>query len=225
MSCPLCGTRKARRACPALGQRICPVCCGTKRLVEIACPPDCGYLASARLHPPATVVRQRERDLAFAHTVFEDLGDAAYALVLYFQAVLAQYRKTSVFPVTDAEVAAAAATAAATLETAARGIIYEHQTTQPGAQRLVTELQAALDLLQREGRRVSERDASIALRRIEQSATGAAPWFGGSPSAFLDFVERLPEDLQAAALQAGGGARPEAPAEDPSRPASRIILP
>ena len=48
MLCPLCGKRNARRACPALGHLICAVCCGTKRLTEIACPSDCGYLATAR---------------------------------------------------------------------------------------------------------------------------------------------------------------------------------
>ena len=35
MACPVCGQRKARRECPALGQTICTVCCATKRLVEI----------------------------------------------------------------------------------------------------------------------------------------------------------------------------------------------
>ena len=61
---PLCGTRKARRDCPALGQTICAVCCGTKRLVEIQCPDDCVYLPSAREHPAAVVKRQQEHDVA-----------------------------------------------------------------------------------------------------------------------------------------------------------------
>src|SRR5262245_27935296 len=60
--CPLCGERRARRACPALGKLICAVCCGTKRLVEIRCPSDCSYLASAREHPAAVVVRQQQHD-------------------------------------------------------------------------------------------------------------------------------------------------------------------
>ena len=38
MLCSLCGQRRAKRACPALGQQIWPVCCATKRLVEIRCP-------------------------------------------------------------------------------------------------------------------------------------------------------------------------------------------
>ncbi len=46
--CPLCQTRKAKRFCPAKGFHICPVCCGTKREVEIDCTPDCVYLHSGR---------------------------------------------------------------------------------------------------------------------------------------------------------------------------------
>ncbi|HYT73137.1 MAG TPA: hypothetical protein VEL79_00190, partial [Vicinamibacterales bacterium] len=59
--CVLCSARAAKRACPALGREICPSCCATKRLVEIACPPDCGYLSAARAHPAAVVQRQQDR--------------------------------------------------------------------------------------------------------------------------------------------------------------------
>ncbi|SVD73437.1 uncharacterized protein METZ01_LOCUS426291, partial [marine metagenome] len=64
--CPRCKRRLPRRKCPALGYQICAVCCGTKRLVEINCPSDCGYLASSKAHPPAVVQRQQERDIIFA---------------------------------------------------------------------------------------------------------------------------------------------------------------
>src|SRR5579859_17888 len=62
--CPLCGIRRARRGCPALGKQICAVCCGTKRLVEIRCPSDCSWLASSREHPAAVVVRREQRDIS-----------------------------------------------------------------------------------------------------------------------------------------------------------------
>src|ERR1700730_17038820 len=48
--CPLCGERKARRACPALGLQICAVCCGTKRLAQLACPRPCAYLPASPDH-------------------------------------------------------------------------------------------------------------------------------------------------------------------------------
>src|SRR5262245_66624797 len=72
--CPLCGARKARRGCPALNKQICAVCCGTKRLVEIACPSDCTWLASAREHPPAVAVRQQRHDLGLLVQFMRDLN-------------------------------------------------------------------------------------------------------------------------------------------------------
>lgn len=44
MSCPLCGTRKAKRFCPAKSTQICTVCCATKREIELDCPMTCFYL-------------------------------------------------------------------------------------------------------------------------------------------------------------------------------------
>ena len=75
MLCPLCGQRKARRACPALGKQICAVCCGTKRLVQIQCPLDWAYLATAREHPAAATIRQQQRDLALLVQFIRDLSE------------------------------------------------------------------------------------------------------------------------------------------------------
>src|SRR6202165_3419820 len=47
VSCPICEKRKAARFCPAKGEKICAVCCGTEREVTIDCPPDCSYLVAA----------------------------------------------------------------------------------------------------------------------------------------------------------------------------------
>jgi hypothetical protein len=46
-TCPICGKRKPERFCPAKGEKICAVCCGTEREVTIDCPVDCGYLVAA----------------------------------------------------------------------------------------------------------------------------------------------------------------------------------
>jgi len=50
VSCALCHTRKQKRFCPALHDRICPQCCGEAREVTIDCPTDCVYLQQAREH-------------------------------------------------------------------------------------------------------------------------------------------------------------------------------
>ncbi len=47
-ACPLCSDRPAKRYCPAKGDRICAVCCGTNREIEIDCPGSCPYLRSGR---------------------------------------------------------------------------------------------------------------------------------------------------------------------------------
>ncbi len=82
MKCALCSRQKARRACPALGQQICAVCCGTKRLTEIQCPADCSYLASAREHPPAATLRRQHRDVGLLVNVMRDLNSRQSELFL-----------------------------------------------------------------------------------------------------------------------------------------------
>lgn len=47
MVCPICEKRPAKRFCPAKGEKICAVCCGTGREVTIDCPLDCAYLIQA----------------------------------------------------------------------------------------------------------------------------------------------------------------------------------
>src|ERR1041385_4873087 len=47
-NCPLCSQRAAKRYCPAVAEQICPVCCGTKREIEVDCPSSCPYLKASR---------------------------------------------------------------------------------------------------------------------------------------------------------------------------------
>lgn len=45
--CRICNTRRAKRACPAVGGDICAVCCGREREVSLSCPLECDYLQDA----------------------------------------------------------------------------------------------------------------------------------------------------------------------------------
>ena len=222
--CPLCGTRKAKRACPGISREICPVCCGTKRLTEIACPADCPYLTSARVHPAAVVQRQHERDMQFLLPRIGDLTETQYRLFLYVQALVLRHAKNAMPAPQDADVADAAASVAATLETARKGIIYEHRAASLAAQRLATEVgRAVADLAHRAGSEASrlERDAAAALRRLERVAREAA-------------VE-VPEDVApettwislASRLMSGGPASDSAEKSAETAPADgpRIIVP
>src|SRR5262249_59439060 len=92
--CPICTRRKPKRACPALGQEICAVCCGTKRLIEIACPSDCPYLASAREHPPAAIARQQHRDLGLVVRALRDFNERQSQLFVLVVTFLVGYKPT-----------------------------------------------------------------------------------------------------------------------------------
>ena len=83
--------RRARRGCPALGKQICAVCCGTKRLVEIQCPSDCPWLASAREHPPAVAVRQQQRDFGLMLEGMRDFSRRQSQLFVLVTTFLVRY--------------------------------------------------------------------------------------------------------------------------------------
>ena len=191
MLCPLCRQRKARRACPALGHEICAVCCGTKRLVEIRCPADCGYLASSRAHPPAVVQRQHDRDFRVLFPTISGLTERQTQLFFLLASSLGQYRSDGLQRTLDRDVADAAGAQAATYETANRGVIYEHQPDSLPAQRLQQEMKIWLKDLAERGGRALERDAAIVLRRIETGAKDAAKALGGSETAYIDLVTRV----------------------------------
>jgi hypothetical protein len=219
MTCPLCGQRKAKRACPAVGQQICAVCCGTKRLGEIRCPETCGYLASAREHPPAAVQRQQQQDVSLLVTTMQELTDPQRELVLVMLGILRTTSSDPLQALRDEDVAEAAATLASTLETAARGVIYEHQAQAPPAQRLVRDLRAVLDEIgTKVGERAIDRDASHALRAIERGARETDRLLGGGPTAYLDLVGRV---LRAPARPPAPGS----PVVTPEAGSSGLILP
>src|ERR1041384_7628844 len=140
MVCPLCGVRKAKRACPAIGRQICTVCCGTKRQTEINCPADCVYLTTARSHPPAVVQRQIEQDRALLVPLVAGLTDRQSRAFLLFASVVARHRAEALQPLMDEDIAQAAEAQAATLETSARGIVYEHRPATLPAERLLGEM-------------------------------------------------------------------------------------
>jgi hypothetical protein len=189
--CPLCRQRRGRRTCPALGEQICAVCCGTKRLVEIRCPPDCPYLVTAREHPPAAVVRRQRQDVGFLVEFMQDLNARQSQLFFLIATLIARYKSPELESIVDDDVAQAAGTLAATFETAARGVIYEHRTASLPAGRLVTALKAALAEAASGAGSPFERDAAIILRRIEQAARRMTELDALNSRAFIGLLERV----------------------------------
>jgi hypothetical protein len=223
--CPLCGTRRARRACPALGQQICPVCCGTKRLTEIQCPGDCPYLATARDHPSAVVVRQRQRDLDLVVRFMRDFSQRQSTLFLLISTFLVRYRPPDLLPYIDDDVAQAVEALAATFETASRGLIYEHRPASGSAARLSSALKPLL--LEAGGPNpgsVFERDAAVVLRRVQEASREVAAIEPGNRRAFLDLltrVTRAPDPTPGSTSSVGS---PERPAQGGEPDPPRLIV-
>lgn len=226
MTCPVCRVRKAKRACPALGQSICPTCCATKRLKEIACPADCRYLASAHAHPPAAVQRQRERDLPLLVRMIEGLTDGQARLIGIFQHQLQEYRATAIPPLRDADVEEAARALAATFETAARGIVYDHQPASLPAQRLLQLFEMTCAEVARQDRTMRPATLAAVLRRFEGAARDAARALQqeAGPTVFLDFLDRTSGGRPRGA-STGLIGDPGEPDAEPRDDGPRLIIP
>jgi hypothetical protein len=135
--------------------------------------------------------RRHERDLRFLGPIIHDLVEPQYHLFVFIQTFLRGYRATAVPAIVDVDVAAAAGALAATLETAGRGIIYEHRPSSLPAQRLATDLKAALDQAPKEGQPSRERDTVAVLRRIERAAQEAQRGLDGGQTAYLNLLDRV----------------------------------
>lgn len=215
MTCPVCRQRKPRRACPALGQQICTVCCGTKRLVEINCPSDCVYLEAAERHPAAVVKRRQEHDIGLLMTALGRLSHGQLQLFFVLQAFVTRFTPSGLVKLVDADVAEAASALASTLETAESGVVYEHLCASPVAEELRRALRGFLADVGKGGGSRFEREAAAVLRGVERGARHDVPGLQGGESTYLALVRRV--------LQERPGARPdEPPAAGPDEP--RIVI-
>ncbi len=214
MTCSLCGQRKARRACPALGRQICAVCCGTKRLTEIKCPSDCAYLVSSHEHPPAVAIRQHQRDIGLFAQFLRNFDRRQSQLFLATTTFIARYEPPELQPLIDDDVVEATEALAATFETASRGLIYEPRPLSLPAERLATALKPLLAEAGRGGGSAFERDAGVMLRRIQEAVRSVGAAYPENRRAYLDLLARV------TAKTDGGDDRGQA-----KREASRVIVP
>jgi hypothetical protein len=206
-----------------VGERICPVCCGTKRQVEIACPADCGYLSAAQAHPAASVRRQQERDVAFLMSMRDGLTNRQAELFWVMLTFLTNLPADPMLGIVDADVADGAGALAATYETANRGLIYEHRPQSLSAQRLVTDLKAFLARLAEgadaAGARGLERDAAVVLRHLERGFREAGKLVDEGPASALATIARV---VMAASAHAGEPSPGDHPGAEP--PAGSLLV-
>lgn len=199
-TCPLCNSRKARRSCPALGKKICAICCGTKRQIQITCPSDCSYLQSSTAHPPAAIQRQQERDLKFLLPTLQGLTDRQHQILFMVQSFL-RIDRSDVLSVKDSDVQQAASALAKTYETASRGILYEHSPPTVTGQRLAKEISDFIEAKRSDGTRLSDIDLAVAMRRLETAAQTAKTSLAShddsddiSDSSYVSLLRRVLKD-------------------------------
>jgi len=143
--CPICNKRRAERFCPAKGESICAVDCGTEREVTIDCPSDCAYLIAAHRweqnHPKSVA----ESDVPFPDVSFSEdlLHTRQYVLSGFIYTVLAYYLEHP--PLDDSDVFAAVQAMAETRRTLLSGIYYEKPPEIPLAAGLYIALAKYLD--------------------------------------------------------------------------------
>jgi hypothetical protein len=193
------------------------VCCGTKRLVQIRCPNDCTWLASAREHPPAVVVRQQQRDLGLLVQFMRDFSERQSQIFFFVSTYLVRYEPPELQPLIDDDVAEGMGALAATFETASRGLIYDHRPASLPAERLTAALKPMLAEAGRGAGSSFERDAAVVFRRIEAAARDIRALNRENRRAFLDLLGRI--ITKAASSPAGSQANTDSP-DHPS-----LILP
>jgi hypothetical protein len=198
MACPICGKRPPKRFCPAVGEKICAICCGSGREVTIDCPPDCSYLIAAHKYEaehrtPLSAADFPYKDVQFPVEFVHERWPIVTGIagtILLFQA---EHRDTH-----DGAVRSAFEALAETYRTLGTGIFYERPPDAPVARSLYEHISRFLaEFRKREADRGAIRalkDADVfqllvfMLRLLKQETNGRP-----LSRAFLGFLrERFP---------------------------------
>lgn len=142
--CPICSKRRPERFCPAKGEKICAVCCGTEREVTLDCPADCAYLIKAHRYELQHRDPPTEDQIPFAKVEFSqkfiyERQPVAVGLCRTIQQFAAERRE-----LTDNDALAALMALAETYRTLASGIYYEKPPNSLSAGQLYIVLEAFL---------------------------------------------------------------------------------
>jgi hypothetical protein len=160
--CKICGVRKAKRNCLAVGNGICTLCCGTEREASLSCPLECEYLQDA--HGREKTVPIEEKDIPSPDiTVTEEFVAAHEELVLF--AVYSLLQATLRTPgAVDSDVLAALSALTQTHRTLEAGLVYETLSPNAIAASIQRRFSASLEDYEKLRR---EREALAPLRNSE----------------------------------------------------------
>jgi hypothetical protein len=128
--CPICEKRKPGRFCPAKGEKICPVCCGTEREVSIDCPVDCAYLVSAHRyeeqHPRTLPADTPLLEVRLTSEIIQTHQQFLSAIAFTIARFCAEHHQAN-----DVDVLAGIRSLADAYKTLASGIVYEQLPSVP----------------------------------------------------------------------------------------------
>ncbi len=136
----------------------------------------------------------RTSDLTVLMAALGRVSEPQLQLFFLIQTAILRHKPEGLGRVADADVAEAAAALAATLETAGRGVLYEHQTTSVIAAGLRQEIKTLLDQVGRGGGSRFEREAAEVLRGIERGARHETLTPAAGPGDYLALVRRVLEE-------------------------------
>ena len=121
--CKICGKRRAKRACPAVGGDICPLCCGEQREVSLSCPLTCEYLLEAHEHEKALPVPENEISNPDIRVDEQFVAEHEELLLFCIYSLLQAALRTP--GAVDTDVLAALAALIQTQRTLESGLVYE----------------------------------------------------------------------------------------------------
>jgi hypothetical protein len=125
MPCPICSKRKPERFCPAKGEKICAVCCGTEREVTLDCPSHCVYLLAAHRYEDEHRKPIAPEEVPFPDVEFSpDLIDEHRPVVSGLAYAILEFAASQPALV-DADAMAALTALAETYRTLGSGLYYE----------------------------------------------------------------------------------------------------
>ncbi len=131
--CPICNKRRAERYCPAMGEKICAIDCGTGREITIDCPEDCSYLIAAHRWEQSHPKPLNESEVPFPDVSFpSDLIHTRQAELSGLGSTVAIYAANQ-RSLSDWDVFAAVQAMAETRRTLLSGIYYEKPPDAPVA--------------------------------------------------------------------------------------------
>lgn len=143
--CPICQKRRAERYCPAMGEKICAIDCGTGREVTIDCPVDCSYLLAAHRWEQDHPKPLAENEIPFPDVSLpSDLVHSRETTLSGIGYTAATYSREN-GSLTDADVFAATHAIAEAYRTLLSGIYYEKPPDYPIAMGLYAALAKFLE--------------------------------------------------------------------------------